>query len=75
MCDGKEDCLSGADESNCTSVHCDQMTDFACKDERQCIQSFLKCDGVQNCKDGSDELDCQTEEISKFDFSLIIVFI
>lgn len=63
LCDGRADCVGGADERNCTSVCPDDH--FRCKSGSgagpvgvTCVRASLRCDGRQDCPDGSDEVGC-----------------
>lgn len=54
MCDGKEDCDDGSDEStNCANLRCPGYL-FRCK-YGACIRKNLECDGKKDCRDNSDE--------------------
>lgn len=54
VCDGTEDCDTGADEADCGDCEVGWM---AC-DNGDCVHAAFFCDGVINCTDGSDEEDC-----------------
>jgi Low-density lipoprotein receptor domain class A len=53
ICDGTEDCNTGADEADC-GCGVGWMT---C-DNGDCVHSAFICDGVFNCSDHSDEENC-----------------
>jgi len=55
-CDGRSQCLGGADEENCPPCKEDQ---FLCRVEQTCIKQALVCDGRGDCSDKSDELNCK----------------
>ena len=70
VCDGRQHCLSGEDEANCTHIcthsvncasKCSYMKNCHCSrgyfqcQSGGCISVRKLCDGVHNCKDSSDE--------------------
>ncbi len=55
VCDGTEDCATGADEANCGGCNPGYMP---C-DDGTCVPGIFICDGVHgNCPDDSDEAHC-----------------
>ena len=53
VCDGTEDCNTGADELECGCG----AGQYRC-DDGQCIHAAFVCDHVENCLDASDEQGC-----------------
>ena len=60
-CDGTDDCPHGEDEVNCPKVECNLETEFACKNEKNCINKDLVCNGIPHCPDHSDEMNCPAQ--------------
>ncbi len=54
VCDGNQDCDTGADEEDCGGCDVGWM---AC-DNGDCVLAAFVCDGVFNCADHSDEVGC-----------------
>jgi hypothetical protein len=52
-CDGTSDCVSGADERDCS----EPAPMFACGNG-QVVPESSRCDGQDDCNDGRDEADC-----------------
>ncbi|XP_063417889.1 G-protein coupled receptor GRL101-like [Mytilus trossulus] len=61
LCDSVEDCISGDDERNCSSM--DIGDQFTCDDGSR-ISISLYCDFIHHCKDGSDENACERRACS-----------
>lgn len=58
VCDGYNDCPSGADESDCGSGLMCGSHEMMCSVDNKCINLAFQCDGISHCSDGSDEQDC-----------------
>ncbi|KAF6211296.1 hypothetical protein GE061_014413 [Apolygus lucorum] len=58
-CNGVKDCLTGADEANCTTCN---NNEFTCANMDRCIPLDWRCDGRPDCGDDSDEQDCDDED-------------
>lgn len=59
VCDGRNDCIDGSDEVNCTASACPSYK-YPCASRNQCIYKSWVCDGEADCRDGSDEQNCTT---------------
>ena len=57
-CDGREDCIDGSDEQNCT-LECN-TSQFKCLSDKLCLPLAKQCDGTADCPDRSDEYNCPT---------------
>jgi len=58
-CDGDPDCGDESDEI----CACGVLTQFACEDQKGCVDNDQKCDGYPDCEDGSDETGCIKDQI------------
>lgn len=56
VCDGRHDCLNGADEVGC-------YFNWQCYNEREYVSPLVLCDGVDDCADASDEGYCDADGI------------
>ncbi len=78
-CDGIWDCAGGEDELSCdNSGRCASRSpggssgsvggpQFACRDQRQCVDLARYCDGSADCDDGSDEIyECGCHRAGQF---------
>ena len=57
VCDGRENCLGGLDESFCILPECEE---FKCGNN-QCARFSDICDGTRNCANNEDEKLCRTK--------------
>lgn len=55
LCDGKDDCVNGEDELNCSN---DEDYIFVCRTTKKRINYKFVCDYHSDCSDGSDEIMC-----------------
>ncbi|KAI1285100.1 putative G-protein coupled receptor [Halotydeus destructor] len=56
ICDGKWDCVGGADEVGCAKYFCPGQ--YKCANISSCILLHHLCDGVRHCPQGDDEWFC-----------------
>ncbi|CAL1283053.1 unnamed protein product [Larinioides sclopetarius] len=56
ICDGKWDCVGGADEEKCENYTCPGQ--YKCFNKTSCVPLHKLCDGIKNCQEGDDELLC-----------------
>ncbi|RWS24200.1 relaxin receptor-like protein, partial [Leptotrombidium deliense] len=56
ICDGKADCIGGADEVQCGRYECPGQ--YKCINSSTCVFLHQLCDGVRHCPQGDDEWFC-----------------
>ena len=56
ICDGKWDCIGGADEKGCAKYYCPGQ--YKCANSSSCTLLTHLCDGVRHCQQGDDEWFC-----------------
>ncbi|XP_055924934.1 uncharacterized protein LOC129956919 isoform X3 [Argiope bruennichi] len=56
VCDGKWDCVAGADEEKCENYTCPGQ--YKCYNSSSCVPLHKLCDGIKNCHEGDDEILC-----------------
>ncbi|XP_023216775.1 uncharacterized protein LOC111619306 isoform X2 [Centruroides sculpturatus] len=56
VCDGKWDCIAGADEQDCDSYSCPGQ--YKCYNKSCCVPLHQLCDNIRHCPHGDDELLC-----------------
>lgn len=66
-CDGRNDCVDGSDEIECSS--CDPGTQIYCLPLNSCLAISKRCDNVTDCPDKSDELNCGSRICEEHEFS------
>lgn len=62
-CDGRLDCSSGLDESNCPGPCASDQ--FQCVQQGKCIPITWRCDGQVDCEGDEDELACGNRNLYK----------
>ncbi|XP_062138201.1 putative vitellogenin receptor isoform X1 [Drosophila sulfurigaster albostrigata] len=55
-CNGTAECPRGEDEADCGDM-CG-ITEFQCRESKECIRLEFRCDKERDCRDGSDEAQC-----------------
>ncbi|XP_070206413.1 G-protein coupled receptor GRL101-like [Littorina saxatilis] len=58
VCDHRQQCADGSDETFCVFAPCSGSTPLECATSTQCVPLSALCDGQQDCLDGSDEDQC-----------------
>lgn len=56
ICDGKWDCIAGADEEDCDSYSCPDQ--YKCYNKSCCVPLHQLCDGIRHCPHADDEFLC-----------------
>ncbi|KAL8574516.1 hypothetical protein ACOMHN_060186 [Nucella lapillus] len=58
VCDYRQDCVDGSDESFCVFQPCSGDRPYQCGTSSQCIPFDMPCDGRRDCNNESDERHC-----------------
>ncbi|KAK7088240.1 hypothetical protein V1264_022177 [Littorina saxatilis] len=60
VCDHRQQCADGSDETFCVYAPCSGSTPVQCATSTQCVEHDAYCNKQQQCVDGTDEADCHS---------------